>query len=250
MKLLTRLAGWCVVMMLLLPMMTTAWVSFSPDSFLTPPTGEWSGRWYRQFFADRRWVLAFGRSLTTAASAATLAVAVALPAVPVLARGRCRWARPVLLAPACVPAVALSMGALPVAHRLGLWDTPFALILALAACGIPAVLLVSAPAFGPELAEREEAARGLGAGRLAVARLVTWPAARPSAVAAWLVVFALALNEPVLAVFLGTPGTETVPAVAWPLLRFAPSPLVAVAAVLNVVVCGALLGLAAWLGRR
>ena len=37
----------------LAPVLFIVWVSFSPDSFLTPPTGEWSLRWYRAFAADR-----------------------------------------------------------------------------------------------------------------------------------------------------------------------------------------------------
>jgi hypothetical protein len=41
-----RRLGWLVVAGLLAPVVFAGWVSFSPDSFLTPPTGDWSGRWY------------------------------------------------------------------------------------------------------------------------------------------------------------------------------------------------------------
>ncbi|MFO0929457.1 MAG: hypothetical protein U0736_20910 [Gemmataceae bacterium] len=37
------------------PLGYAVWVSFSPDSFLTPPAGRWSLRWYAAYLADRRW---------------------------------------------------------------------------------------------------------------------------------------------------------------------------------------------------
>src|SRR5262245_52033014 len=57
-RLLLLLLGWSAVSCLLMPLLFAAWVSFSPDSFLTPPTGEWSVRWYTAFAADRRWASA------------------------------------------------------------------------------------------------------------------------------------------------------------------------------------------------
>ena len=44
----------------------------------------------------------------------------------------------------------------------------------------------------------------------------------------------MSLNESMLTLFLATPTTETLPAVVWPQLRYAPSPLVAVASCVSV----------------
>jgi ABC-type spermidine/putrescine transport system permease subunit II len=45
--------------------------------------------------------------------------------------------------------------------------------------------------------------------------------------------------------FLATPTTETLPAMIWPQLRYSPSPLVAVASVISVIIA---LGVASGLG--
>ncbi|MFO0929459.1 MAG: hypothetical protein U0736_20920 [Gemmataceae bacterium] len=50
--------------------------------------------------------------------------------------------------------------------------------------------------------------------------------------------FAISLNEATVTLFLATPTTETMPAVAWAQLRYSPSPLVAVASCVSVAVGG------------
>src|SRR5262249_32967107 len=62
--------GWLALLGLLAPLLFAAWVSFSPDSFLTPPTGAWSFRWYLAFAADHRWTAALVRSLIVGGGAA------------------------------------------------------------------------------------------------------------------------------------------------------------------------------------
>jgi hypothetical protein len=87
-----RLLGWLVVAVLLAPVVFAGWVSFSPDSFLTPPTGDWSGRWYMAFASDRRWIAALGRSLVIATLAAAVALAAGTPLAIAVARYRFRGA--------------------------------------------------------------------------------------------------------------------------------------------------------------
>jgi ABC-type spermidine/putrescine transport system permease subunit II len=89
----------------------------------------------------------------------------------------------------------------------------------------------------------ELAARGLGAGGWQVLRRVTLPLVRPALAVGGAAAFAVSLNESMVSLFLATPATETLPAVVWPQLRYAPSPLVAVASCASVVV--ALAGAAA-----
>jgi ABC-type spermidine/putrescine transport system permease subunit II len=91
-------------------------VSFSPDSFLTPPAGEWSVRWYAAFAADRRWEAALARTLAVGAASAGLAVAAGAPLAFAVARFRFRG-RGLLggaaLLPACVPPAVLGMTPAP-----------------------------------------------------------------------------------------------------------------------------------------
>lgn len=247
------LFGWAAVVGLLVPVLHTAWVSFSPDSFLTPPTGEWSTRWYRAFLADRRWMAAVTRSILVAGLAPVVGVAIATPAAYVASRCReSRWLTMFMLLPACVPPVALGMGVLPLFYATGLWGSLIGLVLMHATLGLPAAYLIIRTHLNGPLAELESAASGLGANRWQVLRRVTLPLLRPALIAAGVVVFVLSLNESLVTIFLATPSTETVPAVTWPQLRYSPTPLAAVASCVTALtgIAGVLLTLRTLPGRR
>lgn len=225
-----RAFGWLLLLAGLAPLLLAAWVSFSPDSFLTPPVDKWSWEWYRRFFTDSRWTAAAGRSLLVATISSVLCVGLALLAV--VSRRGGRW----LLLPAVLPPVAVGLGLLPILHRLGLWGTVGSVSAVHAALGLPVAYLVLRSAAGERLAELERAARGLGANRRRVFVRVTLPLLRPAMQAAVVVQFVLSWNEALVTVFLTTATSETLPVVMWSQLRGSPSPLVAVAAVLSAAV--------------
>src|SRR5262249_15330153 len=137
--------GWLAVSGVLAPLLFSVWLSFSPDSFLTPPTGEWSGRWYAAFAADRRWVRAMERSLVVATLSAGVALLAGTPLAYAVARYRFAGRRALLggaLLPACMPAAVLGMGLLPLVYATGLWGHPAALVLAHGLLGLPVVFLI------------------------------------------------------------------------------------------------------------
>ena len=227
-----RLLGWLALLMLQGPLVYTVWVSFSPDMLLTPPVADWSTRWYAAFMEDPQWSRAAIRSLVTGVLAAV--VAVPLGAMAALGmRGLAGWSWTValaaLLAPACVPGVALGLGLLQVAHGVGVAGGWPVLVFAHALMGLPVVVLLARMGLSDQVVELEAAARGLGAGPLAVAWRVTLPLVAPWLAAAAVAVFVISLNDAVVAVFVCGPDTETLPVVAWRQLRHAAGPLVAVA---------------------
>lgn len=230
--------GWLVLVGLLAPVLHTAWVSFSPDSYLTPPTGEWSLRWYRQFFGAPRWSAAVARSLGVAAVSAAVSVCAATPAAYAVRRSRWRGRGLLfvaLLLPAVLPPAALGMGLLPLLHRTDLWGHPAGLVFVHATLGLPVAFLIVRTHLTDRLAELESAARGLGASRRQVVCRVTLPLLRPALVAAGLAAFVLSLNETLVTVFLATPTCETAPAATWPELRHSPTPVVAATSVVTTV---------------
>jgi ABC-type spermidine/putrescine transport system permease subunit II len=251
-RLTAHTAGVLALLALLAPLAYTAWVSFSPTRLLEPPTDRWSLRWYRLFVASPQW----RRALWNSALVASLSTAMALIAGTALAvavtrhsfRGRRVLAGAVLL-PLFVPPVVLGMGLLPLLYALGLWGSPWGLALAHTLLSLPVVFLVLRSALddaGPELAE---AARGLGAGPWQVFFRITLPLLRPAVLAGAAMAFVLSLNEFLLALFVGTPETETLPRVLWPALRYSLSPLVAVASCLTLLASLAALALAIGLWR-
>lgn len=247
-----RLLTWLALVALLAPLAVAAWVSFSPDSFLTPPGAEWSGRWYSAFARDRRWIGALVRGLLVALAAASLALLTATPLALAVARFAFRGRRLVAaaaLAPLAFPPAALGLGALPGAYRLGVADSPLTLALIQALLALPVAFLILASHVRQLDPACELAARGLGAGAWQTFRRVTWPQLAPGVAAAFAAAFALSLNESVVSVFLSSPRTETLPAVVWPNLRYSPTPLVAVAAVAQVLAAGLALGVLRRWGR-
>jgi ABC-type spermidine/putrescine transport system permease subunit II len=222
---------------LLAPLVVCVWVSFSPSSFLTLPTDEWSLRWYATFAEDRRWVTALVRSLVIAGLSAGVATATGGPLAYAAARYRFAGRRLLIggaLLPACVPPVALGMGLLPLLYAVRLWGHPAGLVLAHGLLGLPVVYLILRAHFDQASPDLEAAARGLGATPAQAAWRVTLPLAVPSLLAGAAAAFVGSLNEAMVTLFLATPSTETLPAVVWPQLRYAASPLVAVASCLSV----------------
>jgi ABC-type spermidine/putrescine transport system permease subunit II len=257
-RLLVLLVGWAVVGGLLAPLVVAAWMSFSPDAFLTPPTRTWSLRWYAAFAADRRWLAALARSLVVGGAAAGVAIAAGGPLAYAVARhhfrGRNALAGLALL-PLCVPPAVLGMGLLPLLYSVGLWGNLGGLVAAHGLLGLPVVYLIVRLHLDQVSPDLEAAARGLGAPPWQAAWRVTVPLLGPSLLAGALAAFAVSLNESLLTLFLATPSTETLPAVVWPQLRYTPSPLVAVASCVSVLL--ALVGVVALgtvgrvgLGRR
>jgi putative spermidine/putrescine transport system permease protein len=239
--------------LLLSPILYAWWVSFTPGELLVPPTGDWSLRWYRAFFADRRWTAALANSFLVAGLSVAGSLLTGVPLAYALARyrfrGRALLGQGVLL-PLAVPPVVLGVGLLPTVYTLGLWGSPLALAAAHALLGLPLVtVLVRADleAADPDLVS---AARGLGATPWKAAYRITLPLLRPAVTAGVVLVFILSLNEFVLGLFLSTPETETLTRVIWPSMRYSVSPLVAAASGVMMTATTVGVGLAVWLVLR
>ena len=233
------LLGWAAVLGLLAPALHTIWVSFSPDSFLTPPTNIWSFKWYVAFARDQRWINAILQSLLVASLSAALSVALAAPAawsINKLPQDNQRWLSILLLLPALVPPAALGFGLLPLVYWTHLWGTTLGIVLVHATVGLPIAFLMIRTCLAQQLSELESAAAGLGASQWEVWRRVTLPLLSPVLMATGTVVFVLSLNESLVSIFLATPTNETLPAVVWPQLRYSPNPMVAVASCITAVV--------------
>ena len=238
-RLVRDVVGWGCILMLLAPVWHNIWVSFSPDSFLTPPTTAWSLKWYAAFWRDARWVRSTAQSLGVASLSALLSVFAAATAaygLRGLKSGEQRLVHVSLLMPALIPGAAWGFGLLPLVYQTGLWGTTLGLVLVHATLGLPVACLMVRLYLTAQLHELELAAAGLGASRWEVARRVTLPLWSPMLVAAGIAVFVLSLNESLLSIFLATPTNETLPAVIWPQLRYAPSPIVAVASCVTAVI--------------
>jgi ABC-type spermidine/putrescine transport system permease subunit II len=245
--------------LLLWPLAYTVWISFTPSELLEPPRGELSLRWYRGFLGSPQWTAGLWNSLVVATLAAAGSLAggagLAVAVTRYHFRGRRLLSAAVLL-PLFVPAVVLGMGLLPWVRFLGLFGSVWPLVAGHGLWGLPVVFLVVRSALDGLDPALEAAARGLGASPSLTFRRVTLPLILPAVLSGAAMGFVLSLNEFMIALFLSTPATETLPRVIWPSLRYTLTPQVAAASCVTVLLT--LLGLAAaaallrveWLVRR
>lgn len=241
---------------LITPLVYALWMSFTPGELLEPPKGEWSLRWYREFFSNTRWTASLWNSLTIAVGAALISIitggGVALATMRYHFRGQ-RLLQSAVMLPLFIPALILGISLLPVMRGFHLWGTHLSIAAAHSLWGMPLVFLAVRDALANVDQNLEQAARGLGAKSSQSFTLVTLPLITPGVVVGALMAFVVSLNELIMALFLCTPATETLPKVIWPNLRYTLSPLVAAASSVTVLATLALLAgalLAAKLLRR
>jgi putative spermidine/putrescine transport system permease protein len=247
------LLGWLGLSLLLAPLVYACWLSFAPDEFLAPPVGDWSLRWYGEFFRSPRWTAALRKSLVVGVLAVAYSLLLGLPLAYALARLHFRgqsFLLGAIVLPLAVPPLLLGIGLLPTVQALGLSGTATSLALAHTLYGMPLVCGLTRAALLGLNPDVEHAARGLGAASWQVAYRITLPLIRPSILAGAVMAFVLSLNEFILSLFLATPETETLPRVLWPNLRYALSPLVAVASCVTTLTTAAGISIATWLVFR
>jgi ABC-type spermidine/putrescine transport system permease subunit II len=225
---------------LLWPLTYATWISFTPSSLLEPPQGlDLSLRWYSAFWASPRWTAGLRNSLVVAGASVLLSLSAGTGLAMALARNRLRGieigARIVML-PLFVPPVVLGMALLPFVRLLGLWGTSLSIAAAHSLLSLPVVYLVVRNALDVADPDLVLAARGLGASRSLAFRRAVLPLIAPAIVLGMLMAFVLSLNEFVIALFLATPATETLPKVIWPNLRYTLTPLTAAASAITVAI--------------
>ena len=233
-KLLFHLFGIAVVAYLLAPLLLAFAVSFYPGRSIGLPTLA-SGvtlDWYLEFFRDPRWLMALKNSFIVGAISTAIALGCGLSLAIAVTRHKLRGESvfgTMLMLPVFVPAVIVGMQSLVFAQRIGLWGTHLAIGIAHALWATPLAYLVLVSGMRRISVDLEEAAASLGAGPWAAFRRVVWPLIAPSAFAAAIIAYIISLNEFVMALFLGTPDTETLPKMIWPQIRHSVSPIVAAA---------------------
>lgn len=215
-----------------LPMVVAVMMSFTPSRFLRLPTTEWSLQWYREFFASNKWVEGLTNSLIVAGITIAISVVVGLLAALAFARYKFKWSATLYtlcLTPVFTPAVIIAMALLAVAYRTGLWGGYVIIAIAHSLWAFPLVIMVLRVSLEGLDRSLEEAARGLGASSWQVFITVILPLIGPSVMVGALFAFIISINEFVMALFLGTVETETLPRIIYPTLRYSLTPLVAAA---------------------
>lgn len=194
-------------------------------------------------------------SLLLGLCAGILDMLLAIPASYALSRFEFRgknFTNTFLLAPNMVPAISLALGLLVLYSRLGLLDTFWGLVFALAIITMPYMLRSVMSAFNELDPSLEEAARTLGAGRWRAFLAVTLPLIGPGVLAGLLLSFIIGFNEFTVIIFVY--GPKNLPASVWlwnMLFMYGITPQFAAAvAIMQIVSFAVLFVLVRVIGRR
>jgi putative spermidine/putrescine transport system permease protein len=201
------------VVFILAPLVVVCLVSFTTESYLALPTTGVSLRWFRAILGSD-FIPAIYNSLYVATAAATIALALSIPAA--LATARWRFAgrdaiAAFFLSPLMVPHIVLGVALLKFLSDIGLSGNLFGLVFAHVIIVMPFTLRLALAALVGLDRAVEWAAWSLGASQWTVFRRVTLPLIVPGLAGGWLLAFIQSFDELTMTVFVASPSTMTLP---------------------------------------
>lgn len=219
-----------VLLFLAAPLIVVIPAAFNASTLLQFPPREWSLRWFQEYFYSGSWIAATKTSFKVALVVSVVSTLLGLTTSVLLTRytffGR-NLVRALIMAPLVVPVIVIAVGLYYVYLRVGLHGTLWGLVIGHTVVTFPyATVVISATLV--EVDERlENAAVGLGATRPRAFFEVTLPLIRPGLVVAALFGFLISFDEVVIAIFVTSAETMTLPRRIWDGIRFELNPTIA-----------------------
>ena len=204
--------------------------SFNSATSFPSPFESVTLRWYLAIWAHDEFLRAMRISTIVALAAAAIATGLALPAAYALVRHKLRGGNvlaTLFVGPLLVPQIVLGLAMLQLLGIVGVDLGLGGLIAVHAVYVMPftvRLVMTSLARFDFTL---EDAARTLGAGRLATLRRVTLPLIRTGVIAGFTFAFILSFVNLPLSLFLTTPRTATLPIEMFAYMESRIDPLVA-----------------------
>ncbi len=241
-----------VALFLLLPVLFIAALSFGSSQWLVFPPPSWTLQWYRELFADPRWIASAVTSAEVAFCTMCLSVLLGLLASFALVRGRFRGRevlRAFFLTPMVLPVIVFAVALYAFFLHIGLNGTFVGFVLAHTVLAFPfAVITISNSLEGFDTSI-EDAAVLCGASQWEARLRVTLPSIRLGLFGAAIFSFLISWDEVVVAIFMASPTLQTLPVRIWGTLRQDLTPVIAAASTLLVLFTVFLMLLAALLRR-
>jgi ABC-type spermidine/putrescine transport system permease subunit II len=224
-----------LVVFLFAPIVVVVLMSFTNQIYLTfPPTG-FVMRWYIAAWSESRWFDAGWNSIQIGAATAVLSMALGTLSALAVTRGGRRWTGGVawlVIAPMMLPHIIIAIGLYPTMIDLNLANTYIAVILGHTVVAMPLVFTTVSAALRSYDPALEFAAMTLGAGSWQAFRYVTLPMIGSGLAIGGIFAFAISFDELMLALFLASPQTETLPRLLWEHLQQTITPVIAAVATL------------------
>ncbi|MDO0916678.1 ABC transporter permease [Streptomyces sp. DT2A-34] len=244
-----------ILLFLALPIVVIVVTSFGSNAFGSFPPEVWTLNWYRVLFADgSKWPAALSLSVLVAALSTAFSLIIGVTAATALTRSELPLRSAVyalVLGPLLIPQIVTALGLFLLFEPASMLGSPLAIALGHTVLASPiAVLILVATLRGID--ERlEDAAASMGAGRLTIARRITFPLAAPGMIAAAIFSFITSFDEFYISQFLSSVDTVTLPVQIYNSLTFDIDPSVtAISAILIAfaILALALVALVRWFG--
>ena len=232
-----------VMFFLIAPIVAIMPIAFSSDTFLSFPIPAFSLRWFEAVLQEYPWLFALRNSSIIAIATVALSVPLGTLAAYGLAhpfplRGLVTG---ILISPMIVPVVIVGLSSFFFFSGLGLHGSFVGLIMAHTILALPFVIIPISATLKNYDQNLTRAASGLGSPPWTTFRTVTLPLIIPGVVSGAVFAFITSFDEVVVALFVSSPSTLTLPRQLFSGLRDQLTPaLVAIAFLLTVVSCLAL----------
>ncbi|MGX5210279.1 ABC transporter permease [Streptomyces violaceus] len=244
-----------ILLFLALPIVVILVTSFSDNAFAAFPPEVWTLNWYKALFADgSKWPAALSLSALVACLSTVFSLIIGVTAATALVRSELPLRSAVfalVLGPLVIPQIVTALGLFLLFEPAAMLGSPIAIALGHTVLASPiAVLILIATLRGID--ERlEDAAASMGAGRLTIARRITFPLAAPGMIAAAVFSFITSFDEFYISQFLSSVDTVTLPVQVYNSLTFEIDPSVTAVSAILIAFAILALGLVAlvrWLG--
>ena len=235
---LRNVMAFAVYAFILVPTLIVVPISFGGNGELTFPPRVWSLELYGQLFSSSSWMGPILQSLKVAGLTMVVSVLIGVPASYGLVRfdfpGK-RLVMLLLMSPILVPVIVISLGLYLYLSRLHLVGTTAGLVVSHVAYVTPFMMMTVMAGVKKLDPALEFATTIMGANRRAVFFKVVLPQLRPSIFAGALFAFLVSFDEVVIAWFLTSPTTTTLPVKMYSSIQWDISPVIAaVSALLTV----------------
>lgn len=242
-----------VLLFLIAPILVIMPLSFNSESFFSYPMPGLSMKWYEDFFFNERWQSALRTSVVVAF--ATTLLATALGTLAALGLSRTYFPRrtavmSVLISPMIVALAITAIGMYFFYTRIGLANSIAGLVLAHTALATPFVVIVVTATLTGFDYTLVRASAGLGAPPVRTFFKVILPLILPGVVSGALFAFVTSFDEVVVALFISSAETRTLPKQMFSGIREIISPTITAAASFLIVVAVILLTSVELLRRR
>jgi ABC-type spermidine/putrescine transport system permease subunit II len=242
-----------LVLFLIAPVLVVALMSFTNQLYLAFPPTRLVLRWYVELWNQERWLRAAWNSVQIGTATALLSMLLGtLSALAITRAGRC-WVPALgslIVSPMMLPHVIIAIGLYPTMLDLRLNDTYAAVVIGHTVVATPLVFITVSAALRGYDPALELAAMTLGANGWRAFRHVTLPMIGNGLAVGGIFAFAVSFDELMLALFLASPRTETLPRLLWEHLAQTITPVIAAVATLILVFSLLLLTVIALLRRH